>query len=161
MKILDATCGNRMMWFDKNDPETTFIDIRQETKPDIVMSCTKTKFKDREFDVIIFDPPHVNVGKNSDMSKRYGHFTSREIKLLVKDGFKEFNRILKTKGMVMFKWNNHSIKLETVLSLIEDFRPLFGQQVSIRRKHVSMTYWICLKKKITRRRSPRRIWKLR
>lgn len=27
-KILDACCGNRMMWFDKADPDTIYMDIR-------------------------------------------------------------------------------------------------------------------------------------
>lgn len=31
IKILDACCGSRMFWFDKNERHTTFMDIRQET----------------------------------------------------------------------------------------------------------------------------------
>ena len=31
IKILDACCGSRMFWFDKNESHTTFMDIRQET----------------------------------------------------------------------------------------------------------------------------------
>ena len=31
IKILDACCGSRMFWFDKNEKHTTFMDIRQET----------------------------------------------------------------------------------------------------------------------------------
>lgn len=30
IKILDACCGSRMFWFDKNESHTTFMDIRQE-----------------------------------------------------------------------------------------------------------------------------------
>lgn len=29
-KILDACCGSRMFWFDKQNPNVTFMDIRQE-----------------------------------------------------------------------------------------------------------------------------------
>jgi hypothetical protein len=29
--VLDACCGPRMMWFDKNDPRALFIDRRRET----------------------------------------------------------------------------------------------------------------------------------
>ena len=31
IRILDACCGSRMFWFDKNESHTTFMDIRQET----------------------------------------------------------------------------------------------------------------------------------
>ena len=30
VKILDACCGSRMFWFDKNESHTTFMDIREE-----------------------------------------------------------------------------------------------------------------------------------
>lgn len=30
IRILDACCGSRMFWFDKNESHTTFMDIRQE-----------------------------------------------------------------------------------------------------------------------------------
>lgn len=30
IRILDACCGSRMFWFDKHEPHTTFMDIRQE-----------------------------------------------------------------------------------------------------------------------------------
>ena len=28
-KVLDACCGSRMFWFDKNNPITTYMDKRQ------------------------------------------------------------------------------------------------------------------------------------
>lgn len=47
MKILDACCGSRMFWFDKENPNVTFMDNREledilcdgrklAIKPDIV-----------------------------------------------------------------------------------------------------------------------------
>lgn len=30
-KILDACCGSRMFWFDKNNPNVLFMDKRNET----------------------------------------------------------------------------------------------------------------------------------
>lgn len=29
-KILDACCGSRMMWFDKECPDAVFMDIRRD-----------------------------------------------------------------------------------------------------------------------------------
>ena len=28
--ILDATCGSRMIWFDKSNPNSVFMDCREE-----------------------------------------------------------------------------------------------------------------------------------
>lgn len=30
-KILDATCGGRTIWFDKNNPDTLYVDRKRET----------------------------------------------------------------------------------------------------------------------------------
>ncbi len=29
MKILDVCCGSRMFWYDKEEPHTTYMDIRK------------------------------------------------------------------------------------------------------------------------------------
>lgn len=145
MKILDATAGNRAMWFDKNCPLATFIDVRPEVKPDRVEDCTNTSFPERIFDLVVFDPPHVNCGASSSMGKTYGHFTTAQIKELCRKAFAEFYRVLKDGGFVIFKWNDHDTKLDTVLSLATPFlSPLFGQRVATRTKHSSSTYWVCL-----------------
>lgn len=39
MKILDACCGSRMFWYERNEPHTTYMDIRRE------VLC----YKDRQF----------------------------------------------------------------------------------------------------------------
>lgn len=146
MKILDATAGNRGIWFNKNCSDATYMDIRPEVKPDIVGDCTKTDFPDKHFDLIVFDPPHFKAGPKSQMAKIYGQLNAREIRDLIEDGFKEFHRILKDNGFVLFKWNDHDQKLDKILRLILNFEPLFGQKVSVRTKHSSATYWVCLRK---------------
>lgn len=145
MRILDATCSNRAMWFIKDFPDCSYIDIRPEVQPDRVEDCRHTSFPAGEFDLIVFDPPHLNMGAKSEMAKLYGHFTTASIINLVAEAFVEFNRVLKSSGFVLFKWNNHDIKLARVLKLIpSNFLPLFGQQVSYRTKHSSQTYWVCI-----------------
>lgn len=147
MKILDATAGKRAIWFDKDCPFTTFIDIRPQMGPDYIMDNTNTTFTNDCFDMIVYDPPHVNVGANSDMSKSYGHFTTTEIKDGIERAFVEFYRILKTDGFVLLKWNDHDTKLDNVLLLAQPlFRPLFGHKVATRTKHSSSTFWVCLVK---------------
>src|SRR5690554_3302062 len=83
-RVLDATSGARMMWFDKNNSETTFMDNRKEVvrlsdgraleiTPDVVADFCNMPFKDETFNLVVFDPPHLKkLGKNSDMAKKYG-----------------------------------------------------------------------------------------
>lgn len=70
-KILDACCGSRMFWFDKQNPNVLFGDIRTfsdtlcdgrklEVKPDIEMDFRKMEFADGAFKLVVFDPPHMN-----------------------------------------------------------------------------------------------------
>ena len=56
MKILDACCGSRMFWFDKENPNATYMDIRQEkfeihskkvnVNPDVVADFRDMPFED-------------------------------------------------------------------------------------------------------------------
>ena len=78
MKILDATCGLKGIWYQKNHPFVTFMDKRYingskqkssnklkdkrviRITPDVVADWTKhLDFPDDHFDMIIFDPPHM------------------------------------------------------------------------------------------------------
>ena len=64
IRILDACCGSRMFWFDKHEPHTTFMDIRQETfeihgkkvnvNPDVVGDFRDIPFEDNTFKLVGF-----------------------------------------------------------------------------------------------------------
>lgn len=82
--ILDACCGGKMFYFDKNDPNVLFQDIRQisttlcdgrrfEVSPDVVADFTNMPYPDNTFRMVVFDPPHLlrNVGK-SKFADLYG-----------------------------------------------------------------------------------------
>jgi hypothetical protein len=69
-KILDITAGHRRMWekipykgkqetIDGNPYSVTFIDIREEVKPDIVLNYLhiKNHIAENSYDVVILDPP--------------------------------------------------------------------------------------------------------
>ena len=76
--VLDACCGPRMMWFNKQDSRAVFGDIRMEKDvlccdgrtisviPDKVMDFRAIPFPDETFWHVVFDPPHLKrLGKDS------------------------------------------------------------------------------------------------
>lgn len=83
-KILDACCGSRMFWFDKENPLVIFMDKREyyeemksghivNVNPDILADFRDIPFSDNEFDLVVFDPPHlIKAGENSWLAKKYG-----------------------------------------------------------------------------------------
>ena len=73
-KIIDVCCGGRAFWFDKNNPDVEFCDIRNEgdiqlcngqtirIAPDTVCDFTNLPFEDNTYYLAVFDPPHL-IGK--------------------------------------------------------------------------------------------------
>lgn len=146
MRILDLTAGNRAIWFDKNNPLAKFIDKRKKVKPDYVCDLTKKgpRFYYR-FDLFVFDPPHVNTGKNSEMSKRYGHSTTKQILKFVESAGEYAYRNAKLGALMAFKWNTHDIRLQRALDLMPQWEPLFGHLT--KDGPGSQTYWVMLRRK--------------
>lgn len=134
--ILDACCGSRMFWFDKTNPNVLFADIRTEhhilcdgrpldIKPDVVMDFRDMKFQDNTFQMVVFDPPHLNkLGHDTWMAQKYGVLLPTW-ELDIKAGFDECMRVLKPQGTLIFKWNEAQITLNKVLEVIK-IEPLFG-----------------------------------
>ena len=147
--ILDACCGSRMFWFNKNNPKVIFADIRNEEhtlcdgrklkiKPDIVMDFRNMPFKDERFKIVVFDPPHLEkLGKNSWMAKKYGRLENGW-KNDLERGFNECWRVLEKNGVLIFKWNEKDVTVKEVLKLFKK-EPLFGHTTGRSGK----TKWIC------------------
>jgi len=139
-RVLDVCCGSRMMWFDKENPNTVFMDIRSEQmvccdgrtvkiKPNVQADFTAQPFLDGCFDLVVFDPPHLkNLGKNSWIAQKYGVLLpSWETDL--KAAFDESMRVLKSHGVLIFKWSEIQISVSRVLEVLEK-SPLFGHPTS-------------------------------
>lgn len=136
--ILDVCCGSRMFWFDKNNPETVFMDKRNftdilcdgrtlEVKPDIVADFKNIPFKDNSFYLVVFDPPHlIRAGEKSWLRKKYGVLPN-DWQNELKQGFDECMRVLKSNGTLVFKWNEEQIKLSEILNCFSQ-KPLFGHK---------------------------------
>jgi len=152
--ILDAACGGRCFWFDKHHPNTIYIDNEPRAKgiskfkpefccePDMVMDFTNMTFPDKAFKLVVWDPPHLfNLGETSEMRKKYGVLRKDTWRYDLKKGFAECWRVLDDLGVLIFKWNEESIKIGEVLELFGE-KPLFGHPTS---KH-GQTKWVCFMK---------------
>lgn len=148
-KILDACCGSRMFWFDKENPHTTFMDNRElddilcdgralEVKPDLVADFRNMPFENDTFYMVVFDPPHLErIGDNAWMAKKYGKL-GQDWRDDLRQGFLECFRVLKPNGTLIFKWNEEQVSLKYVLELTNQ-KPLFGNKRS-------KTHWVVFMK---------------
>jgi SAM-dependent methyltransferase len=163
--VLDACCGGRMMWFDKDHPLALFQDERCETvewegfetipgtddkrhrkrqleiRPDVVADFREMPYADNSFHLVAFDPPHFStLSENARTAKLYGRlFGDWESDLAA--GFRECFRVLKPCGTLVFKWNSSDIELPRVLAL-SPVGPLFGHTTG----RQSKTHWVCFMK---------------
>lgn len=151
--ILDACCGGKMCWFNKNHPNALYLDERTlekgtmpthpnfEVAPDVIGDYRDMTFKDKSFKLVMWDPPHiVRLGNKSWMSQKYGMLGLNWKEDLTK-GFNECWRVLEDHGVLVFKWSEPEISLKEVLSLFHT-QPLFGHTSGRSGK----TKWCCFMK---------------
>lgn len=140
-RILDCTAGFRRMWAkiaytalkdasiqrtidERSGYQVTFLDVRQECKPDIVEDFYElSKFVEKGvYEVLVFDPPWAPTGSGDWAKKKYGSrkgtqqtggsvYFSPEI-YNVEESFNpkwfdglndEFYEVLKYKGLMIMK----------------------------------------------------------
>lgn len=156
-KILDATAGGRMMWWDKQHPSALYVDQRTLAKgehpnssgfhvtPDIIASFTDLPFKDNHFKLVVFDPPHIirltDKPATSNMGLCYGVLLKDTWRQVIRDGFRECWRVLDNDGVLIFKWAEDRVTTKEVLALLPaDMEPLFGHRTR------GSTHWITFMK---------------
>lgn len=154
--ILDACCGGRMFWFDKQQPDTLFVDnrvmkpevvgkgINARTRyclPDKVMDFRNLDLPNNHFRLVVFDPPHFFAGKNSYIAKQYGSLNKETWRDDLTKGFAECFRVLKPSGVLIFKWNEFMVPLKEILKLTPE-KPLFGHPSG----KAQLTHWITFMK---------------
>lgn len=152
MSVLDACCGSKMFWFDKNNPLVTFQDKRELdtnlcdgrqliVSPDVIGDFTNMDWPDEKFKIVVFDPPHLDkLGENSWMALKYGKLPSDWFDY-ISLAFNECFRVLEDDGVLIFKWNEIQIKTSEILKC-SPYKPMFGH-ISGKR---SDTHWICFMK---------------
>jgi len=152
--VLDACCGSRMFWFDREDPRAVFVDNRRERHtlkdksssggsrelvidPDYLADFTSLPFEDGTFALVVFDPPHFGRnGAGGWMAKKYGTLTGDWPEML-RAGFAECFRVLRPDGVLIFKWCEAEVPVSKILDLTPE-RPLFGQRCG----KTAKTHWI-------------------
>ena len=148
-RILDACCGSRMFWFNKNHKGTVYMDNRDfedtlcdgrtlKVHPDVIGDFRDMPFPDESFYLVVFDPPHlIRAGEKSWLAKKYGKL-DENWEEDIKQGFEECMRVLKPNGTLIFKWNEEQVKLKDLLTIIP-YQPLFGNKRA-------KTHWIVFMK---------------
>ena len=158
--ILDACCGGKHFWFDKNNPLTLFMDKRKvdkgaipqqpnwECNPDIIGESksgdkSAPDFKDNQFKLIVWDIPHKLKPDKGLITMKYGSL-GETWKEDTTQGFNELWRILDNHGILVFKYADLDIAVKEMLSLFP-VDPLFGTKT---KKGVNNTYWFCFMKAV-------------
>ena len=154
MSVLDACCGSRMFWFDRQDDRAVFVDKRKErhtltdksskggsreliVDPDIQADFTALPFADNSFSLVVFDPPHlIRNGRKGWLAKKYGKLEG-DWKDELRRGFAECFRVLKPEGTMIFKWNEREVPVSQILALTPE-RPLFGNRCG----KTAKSHWI-------------------
>jgi len=151
--ILDACCGGRCFWFNKQHPNAVYIDNRIRgkghvddrfnhcIKPDMLMDFRELTFKDKSFKLVVFDPPHLVGKEQCRMMRKYGWLNKDTWKEDIKRGFDECWRVLEDYGILIFKWNEASIKKKEILEVLGK-NPLFGHPNGSK----IPTHWFCFMK---------------
>ena len=151
--ILDACCGGKYFWFDKNHKNTVYMDKRRVEKgaipeqpnwscePDVIGDYRDTDFEDKSFKLIVWDIPHKLRNTSGLITKKYGYLGENWREDTAK-GFKELWRILDDYGVLIFKYADLNVSVREMLSLFPE-EPLFGTKS---KKGVNNTYWFCFMK---------------
>ena len=140
--ILDATCGTRSIWFDKDCPAAVFFDQREGVvakkmgtkryertmvvEPNVKGDFRHMPFPNESFELVIFDPPHLHISDKAWIFNMYGTLPE-DWRSLIHDGFWECWRVLKPFGTLIFKWSDLEISTRDVIRCI-GMKPLFGHR---------------------------------
>ena len=98
-------------------------------EPDVVADFRDMPFPDETFTLVVFDPPHlIRAGRTSWLALKYG-VLGNDWREDLRKGFSECFRVLKTDGVLVFKWSEHQIPLREILALTDE-KPLIGERRS-------------------------------
>jgi SAM-dependent methyltransferase len=148
--ILDACCGGRMFWENKEHQSAIYQDIRIDelplmekyglsftVKPMVVGDFRKMPYRDGVFKMVLFDPPHLCLNKTAWMAKKYGTIKGMDVESDLNRGFLECWRVLRDFGVLIFKWNDQSVDISVVKKTFPAV-PIIYKKIGTKGKR---TYW--------------------
>lgn len=116
-QVLDACCGGRHWWWDKQHPLALYMDNRVapagsnphrpnfKCEPDVVGDFRQMPFPDGSFRLVVFDPPHiVRPNPSGRVVMEYGALQPDTEQNDLARGFAECWRVLAHGGTLVFKW---------------------------------------------------------
>lgn len=146
-----------MFWFNKNNPDVLYVDNNprpprivgsgkdarvRKCVPDKVMDFRNLDLPDETFSLVVFDPPHfTSLGEKSYTAQTYGRLDPKTWQDDLRRGFSECFRVLKSDGVLIFKWNEYDIRVSEILKLAP-YPPLFGHPSGKAQK----THWLTFMK---------------
>lgn len=151
-QILDACCGGRHWWWDKDHPLAVYMDERVvplgnewratwSVQPDVVGDYRAMPFPDESFQLVVFDPPHI-VRKNLETkwsTRFYGALNPDTWQDDLRRGFAECWRVLRAGGTLIFKWSGEH----------RDVSALFPAEPAVGTRGSADTSWFVFYKPIS------------
>jgi len=137
--ILDACCGTRQIWYDKHNPHALYMDKYPrkfedgmgrtcECVPDVVGDFRDMPFANDTFNLVIWDPPHIDhAGPNHWIRNKYGCAEKETWETDLKAGFDECMRVLRPGGVLILKWSDVQLKIKKVLEIVGQ-NPVIGDR---------------------------------
>ena len=165
MKILDATCGFKGIWFQKNHPLVTFMDKRNgkyyfitpsgkkkctKVNPDIVSEWKDAPFPDNYFDIVLASHVLEHVEDDRKAMREVHRILKPDGILLLttpyetweqelKVGIKKLFKILKPEGTFILKWNECNKPINKIIKLFP-YQPLFGTRTGLNNKNIWLVF---------------------
>jgi SAM-dependent methyltransferase len=141
-EILDACCGGRMWWWDKNHPLAIYMDVREAPRgtrenrpnwcvePDITADFRAIPFDDDTFRLVLFDPPHIIRNELlGNIGKQYGALPRTTEQDTLRQGLTECWRVLAPGGTLIFKWSGEPARVRPHFPAV----PIVGTRAAVRR----------------------------
>ena len=99
-----------------------------ECVPDVVGDFRDMPFADDSFNLVIWDPPHIDhAGPNHWIRNKYGCAEKETWETDLKAGFDECMRVLRPGGVLILKWSDVQLKIKKVLEIVGQ-NPVIGDR---------------------------------
>ena len=161
--VLDTTCSEMLMWNDNDKKEFVVQtnDIRPEIEADYHVCCSKlTSSTNRVFDMLIYDPPYIDLENRQDSEKyetafNYGSMKElKDLEQLTRQSSPCFWKLLNKNGVLIVKITNFHLDKQLhgsfdMINWFSDYFYLFDEVIYRFFKHIPNLNWYKRKVAVT------------